>query len=79
MPVATVSSKGQITLPAKLRRALGIEPHDRLSVEVVDDTIVLRPVPDFFALRGFLGKGHPIEEERKRMAEGVAKHVLEKE
>ena len=79
MPIATVSSKGQITLPAKFRRALGIKPCDRLSVEVVADTIVLRPVPDFFELEGFLGKGLSIKEERKQMAEGVAEHVLEKE
>jgi antitoxin PrlF len=30
MPMATVTSKGQITLPAELRADLGIQPGDRI-------------------------------------------------
>jgi AbrB family looped-hinge helix DNA binding protein len=74
MPFATVSSKGQITLPAASRRRLGIKARDRVAIEVVDDAIVIRPVPDFFDLEGFLGKALPAEEERRRMADGVAEH-----
>ena len=79
MPVVTVSSKGQITLPASSRRALGIKARGRVLIELSDDAIVVRPVPDLFELKGFLGKGVPAEEERGRMAEGVARHVLEEE
>ena len=79
MPIVTVSSKGQITLPASSRRALGIKARARVLIEVTDNAIVVRPVPDFFELKGFLGKGLPPEEERRRMAEGVARHVLEEE
>ncbi len=73
MPVAKVSSKGQITLPASCRRELGIKPLDRVLVETEDDKIVVRPVPDFFELGGFLGKALAPEEERKRMMKGVAR------
>jgi AbrB family looped-hinge helix DNA binding protein len=38
-----VSTKHQIVVPSAARRALGIEPGDRLSVEVTPNTIVLRP------------------------------------
>jgi AbrB family looped-hinge helix DNA binding protein len=40
-----VSTKHQIVVPSAARRALGIEPGDRLSVEVTPDAIVLRPRP----------------------------------
>jgi AbrB family looped-hinge helix DNA binding protein len=38
-----VSTKHQIVVPSRARRALGIEAGDRLSVEVTADAIVLRP------------------------------------
>jgi len=79
MPTATVSAKGQITLPVSSRRALGIKPHDRVTIEVRRDEIVVKPVPDFFELRGFLGKGGTPEEEREAMLKAVSRHVLGKE
>lgn len=76
MSLATVSSKGQITLPAESRRAVGIKAHDRVRVEVVDDAIVIRRVPSLLELEGFLGEGGTPEEERQAMMEYVARHVL---
>jgi len=40
-----VSTKNQIALPSAARRQLGIEPGDRLSVEVTADALVLRLRP----------------------------------
>jgi AbrB family looped-hinge helix DNA binding protein len=42
MPVARLSSKSQIVIPAAARRALGILPGDELMVEIEDDRIVIR-------------------------------------
>ena len=42
MPTATVSSRYQITLPAEVRKALGIKPGDRLEVTLEGGRIVLR-------------------------------------
>jgi len=42
MPTTTVSSRYQITLPAEVRKALGIKPGDRLEVTVEGGQIVLR-------------------------------------
>jgi len=75
MPVSIVSAKGQLTLPARARKQLQIQPNDRVTVEVVGDAIVVRRARDFFALKGFLGKGLPAPEERKRMRRGVAEHA----
>lgn len=40
----TVTSRGVISLPAKLRKAAGIEPRDRLIAETTPEGILLRPV-----------------------------------
>lgn len=40
--VINVSTKGQVVLPVAMRRALEIEPGDRLAVYATDDVIVLR-------------------------------------
>ncbi|MBA2556549.1 MAG: AbrB/MazE/SpoVT family DNA-binding domain-containing protein [Chloroflexi bacterium] len=45
MQSAKVSSKHQISLPSNVRRALGIQPGDRLSVEIREDMLVLRRRP----------------------------------
>ena len=75
MPTSTISAKGQITLPAKLRRKLGIQPHDRLSIESVDDAIVIKRATDLFALEGFLGRALPRDEERRRTMRRVGSHA----
>lgn len=40
---ATITSKGQVTLPVAVRRALGLKPGQKLAVKVEDDSVVLNP------------------------------------
>ena len=74
MPISVISAKGQITLPAKLRKKFGLRPNDRVVVESTGEGILIRSAGDFFELGGFLGKGVPREEERARMMKGIAAH-----
>ena len=46
MPIVTLSSKNQITIPAEIVRSLGLKPSDKLVVELIDDRVVLLPKPD---------------------------------
>ena len=39
----TVSNRGVVTLPAKLRRALGLRPDDQLIAETTAEGLLLRP------------------------------------
>jgi len=39
----TVTSRGVVTLPAKLRAALGLKPDDQLIAETTPDGLLLRP------------------------------------
>ena len=44
MSTVTVSDKGQVVIPAAIRRRLGIEPGTRLDFELEGDTIRVRPL-----------------------------------
>jgi|JI7StandDraft_1071085.scaffolds.fasta_scaffold601356_1 AbrB family looped-hinge helix DNA binding protein len=79
MAVATISSKGQITLPAEARRAIGVAAGDRVLVRAVDGVIVVEPVVDFLSLRGVLGAALPREAEVARMQDAAADAVLTSE
>jgi AbrB family looped-hinge helix DNA binding protein len=43
MPTTYVRNKGQVTIPAEVRRATGLEEGDPIEVDVVDEGILLRP------------------------------------
>ncbi len=43
--VSTLSEKGQVTIPAELRRALGLEPNDQLVFRIDEDGLRLEKLP----------------------------------
>ena len=47
----TVSSKGQLVIPAELREALGIEPGTRVAIRREGDELILRPLTKAAAKR----------------------------
>ncbi len=56
--VATLSSNGQLTLPAEVREHLGIRTHDKVAFVIEDSgAVTVRPPrePDLSALRGAAG------------------------
>ena len=75
MPMSTISTKGQITLPAALRRKLGIKAHDRVSVELADNAIVIKPAVDIFEIEGFLGEALPLDVEKKLLRKAASAHA----
>jgi AbrB family looped-hinge helix DNA binding protein len=44
--IVTTSAKGQVVIPKKERKQLGIKPGSRVIIEAVGDHIEIRPVPD---------------------------------
>ena len=54
MQKVIISEKGQICLPASIRKRLGLQKGDRLAVEESDGAIILHPLPrhPLLALRG---------------------------
>ena len=45
----TVTSRGLVTLPAKLRQALGLKPGEVLIAEATPDGLLLRPAVTLFS------------------------------
>jgi antitoxin PrlF len=55
MPSASVTSKGQITIPKAIRDLLQVKTGDRVDFVVADGSVVLRPgTLDLGSLRGLL-------------------------
>jgi AbrB family looped-hinge helix DNA binding protein len=69
---STVTSKGQTTIPGKIREALGIHPGDRLEYGVHGDHATIRVHPGTRSLKGVLaskkGKGMAFAQIRKAAA-----------
>jgi antitoxin PrlF len=56
MPTATVTSKGQITIPKEIRNLLQVEEGDRIDflVEGADRVLMRKPVRSLRSLKGLL-------------------------
>lgn len=46
MAMVQVSPKGQVVIPAKIRKELNIKPKTRLEIYSQDDKIIAFPIPD---------------------------------
>ena len=72
---STVTSKGQTTIPEKIRKALRIKAGDKLEYEVQGDRATIRVHPGIRSLRGVLaskkGKGMSFTEIRKAATEAA--------
>ena len=54
MTHSTITSKGQTTLPAPIRRALHLKAGDRISYEIQGGSVVIRPHPGAMSVFGAL-------------------------
>ncbi|PIR43786.1 AbrB family transcriptional regulator [candidate division WWE3 bacterium CG10_big_fil_rev_8_21_14_0_10_32_10] len=52
----TVTQKGQVTIPKKMRDALGIEKYGMVKVIKKRNYIKLKPITDIVEMAGFLDK-----------------------
>ncbi len=87
--LVSVTSQGQITIPAKIRKVLDIVASDKLIARVKNGELYIKKAEDFFELAGTLKpkanpfKGKSIDEvinlEEEAVAEAVAERYLRKE
>ena len=77
---ATLTSKGQITLPKEIRDRLGLAAGSMLDFAVLpDNSISARPVtPDARRIRGILKSPHPKALTIEQMDQAVASQLREK-
>jgi antitoxin PrlF len=71
MATATVTSKGQITIPVSVRERLGIDTGDRVEfIEIAEHEFAIKPAThDIRSLKGFLKRpAKPVSTEKMREA-----------
>lgn len=79
MAIGTVTSKGQITIPAEVREALGLQPGSRVDfVQRRDGIVELHPTSGTIrSLKGFItAPGRPVTLEE--MDEAIAKSAAQR-
>lgn len=57
--VTTITQRGQVTIPAAVRRLLGAKPRDKIAFRVEDGVVRLMPVE--FTLEQVFGSVTPIQ------------------
>jgi antitoxin PrlF len=50
--IATVTTKGQVTIPKAIRDLLGIQPNDKVDFKMENGRVVLKPLKTLRDLRG---------------------------
>lgn len=80
MPSATLTSKGQLTIPKEVREHLGVDTGDRVNFLVQDDgTVLVQPLTrDVRDLAGLLRRPGTRPVSIEEMREGVGKHLRTK-
>jgi AbrB family looped-hinge helix DNA binding protein len=74
--ISTITTKGQITIPASIRKSHGLQPKDRVDFVTEGDKIILIPVKTLRDFRGtVIGSGTP-DEERQTAKNAVASRII---
>ena len=76
--LAKVTTKGQVTIPKKIRDFLKIRPNDQIDFERVGENIVMVPLKTLKEFRGAVkSKGRGVfNNERFKAKSAVAKRVM---
>jgi AbrB family looped-hinge helix DNA binding protein len=56
MIIASVSERGQISIPAAMRKKLGIKPKSKVSMEIGDHEISIKPLRSISDIEGIFRK-----------------------
>ena len=58
----SVTQKGQATIPAPIRKQLGIKPNTKIIFELKNrKEASIKPVPDFFSMKGSIQSKKPFD------------------
>ena len=85
MPKTTISSKNQITIPARLLREIGLKAGDQVAVEIEDGCLLLHPRPKDWvsytagSMPGYYGKTKEEIDEYLREVRGSWATTLDEE
>ena len=73
---STVTQKGQATIPAPIRRKLGLKPGHRLFFDEINNKVFITPEVDISSLRGSIKTN--IKWNKKKAYEAVGRMLAER-
>lgn len=84
--IVSITSQGQITIPASFRRQLGLNKYFKALVRIENKQIVVEPIPDLLSLAGKLhdkaikGKGidQIIKLEHEAISQAMTQSLISK-
>jgi AbrB family looped-hinge helix DNA binding protein len=76
--ISTITSKGQVTVPVEIRRALGLKSQDKVVFRIVDDRVIVEPLP--MTLEEAYGSVEPLQtpEDFEALRSAVREERVEK-
>lgn len=77
----SVTQKGQATIPAPIRKRLGIKPNTKIVFELKNGSeATIKPVVDFFSLKGSVKSNKPfnIEGMEKAVEDAIVNKYVKK-
>lgn len=73
--ITTITRKSQVTIPAEIKKKLGLEEGMRVTVWEEEGKVVMKPMPSILSLAGSgIGRGAP--EEMKKMLDKLREEDL---
>ncbi len=76
--LGTITQRGQVTVPAEVRRILGVKPRDKITFTIENGRVCLLPAK--FTLKSAYGSVKPLrrpEDFKKIIREGMDEHSRE--
>jgi AbrB family looped-hinge helix DNA binding protein len=77
--IMTVSAKGQITIPARVRAKCGIKTGDKVLGEYSEGSFIIKKPVDFFSLKGCFSGGKTPDDEEDLLTQEMGKAIMERE
>jgi len=77
--MVSITSQGQISIPSKLRKQIGLDKHKKAIVTADRDRVIITPVRDFLDLKGSIKTNKkPLsgEEIHELFGDEIAKNFL---
>lgn len=76
MSTATISAKGQIVIPAKVRKKLGMKAGTKVYLNIEGQNVTLMPIPDdpIQAACGYLAGGESLSKELEKSRKEEVMH-----
>lgn len=76
----SVTQKGQATIPVLIRKSLGIKPNTKIVFELSGSQATIKPVADFFAMKGSVKskKAFNIDAMEKAIEDAILKKYVKK-